>query len=70
MSEIQEKNQLNPFLKYSGIAIQMAATIGIFTYGGYWLDGHYNNQKPIITLILMLLGTMISIYTLIRQLKS
>jgi len=48
----------------------MAATIGIFTYAGYWLDGHFDNQKPIITLILMLLGTMISIYTLVRQLKS
>lgn len=70
MENPQLKKPLNSYIKYTGIAFQMAATIAIFTLIGYWIDAHYEHDKPIVTLILMLIGTGISIFTLIKQLGS
>lgn len=70
MEQPQQKKPLNSYIKYSSIGFQMAATIAIFTLIGYWVDKHYANEKPIITLILMLIGTSVSIFTLIKQLGS
>jgi ATP synthase protein I len=67
---IKEKNQLNPFLKYSGIALQMLGILAVFGFLGHWLDGHFKTEKPLYTLFFMLGGTLISIYSLIRQLRA
>ena len=69
MEQPQQKKPLNSYIKYSSIGFQMAATIALFTLVGYWIDKYYANEKPIITLILMLIGTGVSIFTLIKQLS-
>ena len=48
------------------MAIQMALTIDAGAYWGTLLDAHYQNAKPIWTIILSLLGVAISLYLLIR----
>ncbi len=65
-----KRQPYNSFLKYSGIAVQMGATIGLCAWFGHWLDGHFQNSKPLLTLTFLLLGTIASIFTLIRQLKN
>jgi F0F1-type ATP synthase assembly protein I len=65
-----EKKTLNPYLKYSGIGIQMAATIILFALIGRQLDMYINTQKPYLTLLFTLSGTIISIISFIRQLKK
>lgn len=65
----KKKQSYNSFLKYSGLGIQMGGTIAVFAWGGHWLDGHFRNEKPLLTLTFLLLGTITSILSLIRQLK-
>jgi len=57
----------NPYLKYSTLAFQMGATIGIFTYAGYKLDEHFKCKAPFCTIVLSLTGIGLSLYTVIRD---
>ena len=60
--------QANALAKYSGIAFQMLATIGLGTWAGIWLDKHYQTATPWFTLGLMLLGLFVAMYQVIRSL--
>lgn len=55
------------YLKYSSLGFQMAITIGLSAWGGHYLDGKYQNEKPIYTIILILLGIAIAMYQVIRE---
>ncbi|NOQ73050.1 MAG: hypothetical protein GQ574_13660 [Crocinitomix sp.] len=52
------------------MAIQMGLTIGAGAYGGTLIDTHYQNEKPIWTIILSLLGVGASLYLFIRAAKN
>ncbi|OGX81134.1 hypothetical protein BEN49_15995 [Hymenobacter coccineus] len=56
--------------KYSGIAFQMLATIGLSAWAGTWLDGHYRTQTPWFTIGLMLAGVLLALYQVIRSLTN
>jgi len=53
-----------------GIGFQMIATIGISAWVGNWLDGYYKNSQPIATLAFLLVGTMGSLWQIIRQITN
>ncbi|UYZ61915.1 AtpZ/AtpI family protein [Hymenobacter weizhouensis] len=61
-------DRLRAVARYSGIGAQMLATIGLSTWAGYWLDGHFRTQTPWFTLSLMLLGLFAALYNVIRSL--
>ena len=61
------KRQANQALKYSGIAFQMAITIGLFVYGGIRLDEYLENDTKVWTLVGSLLGTVLAVVNVIRQ---
>jgi ATP synthase protein I len=65
----KDKNTTN-FIKYSGMGFQMLATIGIFAFAGYKIDGYRNSAKPIYTAILGVIGVLVSLYQVVRQLNS
>lgn len=54
----------------SGIAFEMGAIIYLAVQGGKWLDGNYETDKNIFTVIATLLGVAISIWVVLRQLKN
>ncbi|QJX47077.1 AtpZ/AtpI family protein [Hymenobacter taeanensis] len=60
-------DRLRSFARYSGIGIQMLATIGLSTWAGYWLDGHFQTKTPWFTVGLMLLGLFAALYNVIRS---
>ena len=60
----------NSYLKFSGIAFQMIAIIGIFTYAGYKIDVAANHQVKWVTAALSLTGVFISLYLIIRSVKD
>lgn len=66
----KEKKQPNQFLRFSGMATQMAVTIGAGVYGGLKLDEYLENQRPVATLIGSLLGVVIAIYLVIKDLTK
>lgn len=60
----------NNFLKYTGMASQMAITILIGVFGGIKLDELLSLQTPIFTLILSLLAVAASMYFVIKDLNA
>jgi ATP synthase protein I len=66
----KDENPANSYLKYSGIGFQMIAIIGAFTYAGYKIDQAANHPTKWVTAILSLAGVFISLYVVIRSIKS
>jgi ATP synthase protein I len=62
--------RLRSFAKYSGIAFQMLATIGLSAWAGTWLDGHFHSKNPWWTIGLMLFGVLAALYQVIRGLTK
>jgi len=62
----QENKGLQNFGKYSGLAFQMIAIIGLTTWGGVKLDKVLGLSTPVFTIILSLLGVFAGIYVAIK----
>ncbi|MCH8330765.1 MAG: AtpZ/AtpI family protein [Bacteroidetes bacterium] len=62
----QKKPQLKAYAKYSAMAFQMIAAIGLGMWGGRKIDGYMKNEFPAFTLILSLLGLVVSLWIVIR----
>ncbi len=58
------------YLKYSGMGIQMIVVIGLFTYAGYKIDESAHHTTKWVTAILSLTGVFVSLYIVIRSVKS
>ena len=63
----KKQKQFNSYIKYSGLAFQMLATIGIFVFIGYKLDEWYDKSTPVNLIIFSLIGIGISLYQVIRE---
>lgn len=62
-----QKDKLNSYTRFSGIAIQMFAIIAIGTFIGVKLDERCPNEYNLYTLILTLSSVIISIVYVIRR---
>lgn len=69
MTKPQKKKLPNKYLQLTGIAFQMGATIYLAAYLGKKLDEYFQTEKRIYTLIATLLGLLISIWNVLRQVK-
>jgi len=69
MSNPNKKNQLHKYLALTGIAFQMGITIYLGAYFGKKLDIHFDSNKTY-TLILTLLALLISLWSVLAQLKK
>jgi ATP synthase protein I len=56
--------------KFSGIAVQMIAIIGLSTWAGVWLDGYFQTKTPWYTIGLTLTGIFGALYQVIRSATS
>lgn len=54
-------------LRFSGLAFQMAAIIGLGAWGGKKLDHRYQTQKPYFTVLLSLAAIAAALYMVIRD---
>ncbi len=75
MAKNEEKDdnntdETNNLAKFTGIAFQMIAVIGIFAFAGHKIDAAENNAAPWFTAILSLTGVLISMYIIIKSLKN
>ncbi len=61
---------MNSYAKYSGLAFQMIAIIGLFTFVGYKIDENAGHQTKWVTATLSLIGVFISLFIVIRSVKS
>ena len=60
--------QVNNFAKYTGMAFQMMATIGLFTFIGYKIDENQVQNKSLYAAMLGFLGVIVSLYVVVRSL--
>lgn len=65
----QNKN-INKFLKLSGLGIQMGAIIYLFSYLGGMLDSYYKTESKTYTLIMVIVGFLLSLVSLVVQLNK
>ena len=63
----KKDNPLNSYAKYSSIAIQMFAIIGIGSFIGVKIDDHYGNENNLWTIILSLTSTIVAVVFVIRS---
>lgn len=65
-----EKKALNAYAKYTGVAFQMMAIIGVSAFIGFKIDEYYDHKTQWVTALACVLGVCLSIYQTIRQLKK
>lgn len=63
----QNSSDLKSYARYSGMAFQMIAIIGIMTYAGVWLDERREAETPVFTIILSLLGVFAALYVVLKD---
>ena len=54
-------------MRYMDIPFKMAATIGLGTWFGKWLDGKMAMEKPVFLLLFMVLGIAAAMYLVIKD---
>lgn len=65
-----QKNKNNAYLKYSGLAFQLAAVVCIGLFTGRWIDSKMQLEKPIFTMLLVMLFFALFLYKLYDDLKK
>lgn len=66
----KEGKAVNAYAKYTGLAFQMIAIIGIFAFAGYKIDEAARHDTKWVTAALSLAGVFISLFIVIRSVKS
>jgi F0F1-type ATP synthase assembly protein I len=64
---MSQPEQPNSFVKFSGMAVQMAVVIGLSSWGGLKLDEHYQNKNSLFTIILSLAGIIAAMYLVLKD---
>jgi F0F1-type ATP synthase assembly protein I len=64
------KKQASKWLSLINIPIQMGAIIFLFSYFGGWLDENYPNPKVYYNKILVMIGVVLALYNVIRQVNE
>lgn len=67
MKNQSPQKQPNAYIKYTNMAIQMAAIIGIGSWGGFKLDEYYKNSTPVFTIILSLVSIFAALYVSLKD---
>jgi len=70
MNNQKQKKSLNRYVRFTGIAFQLGATIYLAAYVGKWLDNKFLMEKKIFTLVLILVGLITSIWSMVKQLDK
>jgi hypothetical protein len=66
----KKSSQYSNYLRYSGLAVQLLAAIGLFGWLGYELDSYLNIRFPAFMLLFGFLafgGMMIQLYRTIKR---
>ena len=73
MTEPEGNNQIkeaSSFIKYTGVAFQMLAIIGVMTFIGYKIDENRKSKEPLFTAIFGLIGVIVSLVQVVRSLNK
>ena len=66
----KKKNQLKAYVKYSTLAVQMAAIIFLGVYFGNYVDIKSNNTIPVYSVVFSVASIAASLYHVLIKLKN
>lgn len=61
------RKQVDAYLKYSGMAIQMGVIILIGTFAGQKLDACFQTERPYLTVLMALLSIFAALYLTLKD---
>lgn len=64
----KERSPLESYARYSSLAFQMFAIIGLGIYGGFKLDQWLKMRFPVFTLLFSVISVTAAIYTAVKDL--
>ncbi|WP_367756359.1 AtpZ/AtpI family protein [Flavobacterium sp. WC2421] len=70
MDKKPNKKQASKWLALINIPIQMGVIIFLFAYSGNWLDENYPSPKVYYNKILVMVGVVLALYNVIRQVNE
>ena len=65
-----KKKSASSYVKYTSVAFQMLATIGVFAFIGYKIDEKTQSTKHIFTAIFGLIGVIVSLAQVVWSLNK
>lgn len=63
----KQKKPLNPYVRFTTIALQMGLTIYLGSKLGEWLDVKFDNENQLYYKIVTLCSVFIAVFAVIRQ---
>lgn len=69
-SDQNKPKQVNAYLKYSGLTVQLVFTIGVAGWAGHWLDNYLALKFPAFILLFTIVafaGVMYQLYRTINK---
>ena len=66
--DAQKRPALESYARYSGLAFQMFAIIGLGIFGGVKLDQWIDTRFPVFTVLLSIISVAAAIYTAVKDL--
>jgi len=66
----RDSRQVNQYLKYSGMALQLFVLMAAGAFLGQWLDKRLSTPQPYFTILLILLFTGGFFYRLVKDLNQ
>lgn len=70
MKKKQNKEKFRKFLKFSGIGVQLGATMYLSSLVGEKVDTYFDFEKPWATLFFIILALVLFVINLTRQLNQ
>ncbi len=64
----KKAKSLNDYARYSGMAFQMVAIVGLGVWGGMKIDGWLKLTFPLFTVLLSLLAVILAMYSILKDL--
>lgn len=63
----KKTKSLNDYARYSSLAFQMIAILGLGVWGGIKIDGWLNMKFPVFTVVLSLVAVLLAIYNSLKD---
>ena len=70
MDHPEKKQPNNKWMALINIPFQMGVIIAAGVFLGIWLDGKYNKEESLFTIVCSLLSVFIALYNVMQQVKN
>lgn len=66
----KDSSGMKSYAKYSSVAFQMIASVGVMAALGWYLDGYLELEKNYLTALFSLIGVLAGLYLVLKEIIS